>query len=377
MNFPEVSTDKTHHTLTGSPIYDKRFREIREYHFPGLAAAKDETGWFHIDLFGNSVYLERYLAVGDFYDNTAKVKDENGWHYIAETGRRIDPMNFIWGSNFNNGIACVYHAKYGATHITTSGELVYNNWYYDVRPFENGKAKVRNENGWHLIDKEGNILKSTEEPADNYPRGTVYQKNRPNRIAELVKLYEYDACVILIRHAEREPFYRGEKGLDKRITTRGEKIAEELAKNLPLIEKAYASTIPRCLKTAEFIAETVIKDTCFGNPGLYIYDDPLSNEYYVEHDTISAIRSYIKGEILPGHRPIEQGTALFLRHIQEIAENGKCILVVTHDAFIVSFIAVLTGYDFSDDWIDFLDGCVLFRKNQQWTLCWREGTVVL
>ena len=377
MDFPEVSTDKTHHTFAGSPIYKKRFQEVREYHFPGLAAAKDETGWFHIDFFGNAVYPERYPAVGDFYDNTARVKDENGWHYIAETGRRIDPMNFIWGGDFNNGIACVYHAKDGATHITTSGELLYNNWYYDVRPFINGRAKVRDEKGWHYIDIEGNIQEKSEEPTDNFPRGEIRRKKRINIIPELVKTHEYDACVILIRHAEREPFYRGEGGFDKKITARGEKEAKELAKNLPPITNAYASTIPRCLKTAEFIAERVTKDTCFGNPGLYVYDNPLSHEYYVEHDTISAIRSYINGEILPGHHPIKKGTELFFQHIQEIAEDGKCILAVTHDAFVVSFISVLTGYDFSDDWIDFLDGCVLFRKGHSWSLAWREGEVAL
>ena len=74
MEFPLPSADKTHHVFDGSPIYEPRFLEVREFRFPGLAAVRDESGAYHIDFFGRPLYVERYESVGDFADSTAWVK---------------------------------------------------------------------------------------------------------------------------------------------------------------------------------------------------------------------------------------------------------------------------------------------------------------
>jgi len=375
MDFPEISSDKTHHVYNGSAIYERRFLLVKSFCFPGIAAVKDESGWYHIDFFGNPIYSERYQNVGDFCDNTARVQMSNGkWFYISETGKRIDPMDFVWGSDFKDGIACVYHEKKGATHITTYGELVYNDWYLDVRPFEGEKAKIRDDSGWHYVDKNGLILGDAAEPSDMFPRGKVCQSHQKNKIAEIVYSHTYDACVILIRHAEREPFWRGEGGFNKKITERGKLAAQEFGRSLPQIVCSYASTIPRCMITAELIAGSkTVGDGNLGNPGAYVYDNSLCHEYLLDHNPISAIQNYIKGEVLPGHYPIKKGTELYLAHLKSLAVDGGCVLCVTHDAFLVSLIATITGYDFSDDWMDFLDGCVLFKTGNSWKLVWREG----
>lgn len=375
MDYPEVSADKTHHIFNGIPIYQNRFTTVRAYQFPGLAAVTDDTGAYHIDFFGNPVYPERYARAGDYADSTAVVQKTDGsFIYIDETGVPISSDSFVWGSGFSDGTAAVYHQTNGATHITTAGELLYNDWYLDVRPFSGGKALVRDETGWFFIDRSGTRLENADEPSDSFPRGTVRRRHAENRIAELAASREYDACVILIRHAEREPFRRGEPGSSKNLTERGKAQAEALAHALPPIRAAYASPMPRCMQTASLIAgKPAAASKMLGDPGAFIFDNALSHEFYCRTSTVAAIRSYIEGASLPGHYPITEGAERMLSYLKSTAEDRGVVLCVTHDAFAVSLIAVLTGADFSNDWLDFLDGCILFCKNGNWTLVWRGG----
>ncbi len=294
MEQPVISPDRTHHLFGGVPIYTERFLEVREYRFPGLAAVCDESGWYHIDFQGRPAYRERYVQAFEFNDGVARVRLADGsYTYIAANGRRIGPLEFVWGGEFRDSIACVYHKENGAAHITTSGELLYSDWYFDVRPFgDDGKAVVRDENGWNYIDKQGTILGCAAEPQDRFPRGTIRQHHVANKLPAIISAYKgYDACIVLIRHAEREPFYLGEGWSNKSLTKRGEEDARKLAAQLPKFAKAYASPISRCMKTAELMAGFSIPDRRLGQPGVFVYDYPVNHEFYVENDTISAIRA--------------------------------------------------------------------------------------
>ena len=377
MEFPVISADKTHHVFEGTPIYDARFKNVREFHFPGLAAVSDDTGAYHIDFFGRPLYAERYEEVGDFFDSTAWVKTADGYFYIDENGGRINSETYTRVTDFSNKIAAVYHSFCGATHITTAGEMLYNDWYYDVRPFDEGKALVRDDDGWFFINMGGERLESAKAPADSIPYGTVRIAPRKNKIAELLSGQMYDAAVILVRHAEREPFFRGEPGVGKLVTVRGEKTAAAFGSILPKISAAYASPMPRCMRTAELIAGFPPQaDRMLGDPSAFIFDNPKSHEFYQNTSTASAIRSYIKGAELPGHYTISEGVSRLLSHLKEIAVPGV-VLCVTHDAFAAAFIGYLTAYDFAEDWVDFMDGCILLRKGDVWRLVWREGEFIL
>ncbi|MBR4987783.1 MAG: histidine phosphatase family protein [Methanocorpusculum sp.] len=377
MDFPCVSADKTHHVFEGMPIYDARFSEVREYCLPGIAAVCDESGAYHIDFFGKPLYTERYEAVGDFSDSTAWVKDAGGYFYIDENGSRINSETYTYAADFCDRTAAVYHAFCGATHITTAGEMLYNDWYYDVRSFEDGTALVRDDEGWHRINKGGEILSAAEAPEDDLPKGSIRIPPRQNRIAELLAGRTYDSAVILIRHAEREPFYRGEPGVGKLVTVRGEKTAAAFGAQLPGIDAAYASPMPRCMRTAELIAGfSPQEDSMLGEPSAFIFDNAKSSAFYLTTSTATAVRSYIKGAELPGHYPIAEGAARLLSHLKSAGTSGLT-LCVTHDLFSASFIGAVTGYDFAADWVDFMDGCVLLRNGDEWRLVWREGEVIL
>ena len=187
MDFPVPSADKTHHVFNGSPIYDARFKHVSEYQLPGLAAVTDESGSYHIDFFGRPIYSERYEEVGDFSDSTAWVKTADGFFYIDENGSRINSETYTRVSDFSNKVAAVYHSFCGATHITTAGEMLYNDWYYDVRQFKDGRALVRDDDGWFYINLGGERLEAAEAPADSIPEGTVRISPSKNMIPDLLK----------------------------------------------------------------------------------------------------------------------------------------------------------------------------------------------
>ena len=377
MDFPVPSADKTHHVFNGSPIYDACFTHVSEYQLPGLAAVTDESGSYHIDFLGRPLYSERYEEVGDFSDCTAWVKTADGFFYIDENGSRINSETYTRVSDFSNKVAAVYHSFCGATHITTAGEMLYNDWYYDVRQFKDGRALVRDDDGWFYINIGGERLEAAEAPADSIPEGTVRIAPRKNMIPDLLKGQSYDAALILIRHAEREPFYRGEPGVGKLVTVRGEKTAAALGLLLPKISKAYASPMPRCIRTAELIAGfTPEADSMLGEPSAFIFDNSKSQEFYQNNSTAKAVRSYIKGAELPGHYPINEGADRLLSHLKSLCVEGVT-LCVSHDLFTASFIGALTGYGFEADWVDFMDGCILLRKGDSWRLVWREGEIIL
>ena len=73
----------------GRPLNGKTFRDLGVFH-KGFAAAKDEDGWYHIDVRGEAVYEERYQIVEPFYNGFALVTDFNGDKMIInENGERI------------------------------------------------------------------------------------------------------------------------------------------------------------------------------------------------------------------------------------------------------------------------------------------------
>ena len=386
MDLPIPSPDGTYHEFGGAPIYEKRFKTVGPFRFPGLAAVFDGSGAYHIDFSGNPVYEERYLWVGDYADDCAVVKTADGeYFHINEEGKRIGHNNYLYAEGFSEGTAVIYRKNYGATHITTGGEMLYGDWYFDARGFKNGEALVRDEDGWLFIDTTGQEIRRTDPPDDPYPvTGTVRFIGEESPIPIILKMTEWDAAVVLVRHAEREPFIKGEPGSHKRLTTRGERAAKTFGERLggqPV--KAYASPMFRCMHTAELILagageqDNVCPHDFLGEPGAYIFDDELTRGLYVKNPTKTITLEYINTGILPGHYPIAEGTERLLTFLKSTAFQDGISICVSHDVFLAAFVSTLTGYDFTNDWTGFLDGCILFRKKETWYLWWRGKKTTL
>ena len=380
MDLPVPGPDGTYHEFCGAPIYEKRFKIVGPFRFPGLAAVFDESGAYHIDFSGSPVYEERYSWVGDYADDCAVVKTAGGdYYHINEEGKRIGHNNYLYAEEFSEGTAVIYRRNYGATHITTGGEMLYGDWYFDARGFRNGEALVRDEDGWLVIDKIGQEIRRTDPPDDEYPvSGTVRFIGEESPIPIILKMTEWDAAVVLVRHAEREPFIKGEPGSQKKLTTRGERAALTFGERLGARSvKASASPMFRCMHTAELILagrgldEKPEANDSLGEPGAYIFDDELTRGFYVKNPTKTVTLQYIRTGTLPGHYPIREGTERLLAFLKSTAFQDGISVCVTHDVFLAAFVSTLTGYDFTDDWTGFLDGCILFRKKETWYLWWR------
>ncbi len=73
----------------GNYIHEKEFLDLGVFH-KGYATAKDEKGWFHIDVHGNELYPQRYSLIEPFYNGYALVEDfENNKKIIDENGMTI------------------------------------------------------------------------------------------------------------------------------------------------------------------------------------------------------------------------------------------------------------------------------------------------
>ncbi|HJK18289.1 MAG TPA: histidine phosphatase family protein [Methanocorpusculum sp.] len=375
-----ISPDGTHHLYEGTPIYEHRFQSVGPFCFPGIAAVCDNTGAYHINLLGEPAYDERYVWAGDFAEGVAPVRNKEGRYlFIDEAGKPIAFETYLYATGFSEGSAVVYHETLGATHITTAGELLYGDWYYDARPFAGGRAYVRDDDGWMFITQDVSALERTEEPNMPFPlRGTVRYVPPKNPIPETLRSSEWDAAAVLMRHGEREPFIKGQPGSTKVLTARGKRQSRAFGGALPKVPiRTYASPMIRCVQTGDQIlvgagvsGETQ-KSLMLGTPSAYVADDDIVKEFYVVNPVKIMSLRYVAGETLPGHYPVEEGTERMFSFVESTLKDGEISVCVTHDAWIVPFVSVLTGYDFTDDWPNFLDGCIIMRRGGRYFLWWR------
>jgi len=159
----KVSADSSHFTFNGKLIFDKKFIEVLKYHSPGLAAVQDESGSYHIDIFGNALYVERYKRTFGFYCNRATVVQNERSFHITEKGIRAYSTSFLWCGNFQENLCSVRDSKNNYFHIDLNGEKIYSQIFLYVGDFKDGIACVKIANGFYKhIDVYGNFINDKE-----------------------------------------------------------------------------------------------------------------------------------------------------------------------------------------------------------------------
>ncbi len=155
----ELSRDETHHIYNGNLLYENVFTSVMSFHPPGIAAVRDKTGAYHIDLEGKSVYQRRFIKSFGFYNGIAAVVDESGWFHINIRGKPQYNGTYDWVGNFQEDV-CTVRDKNGLYfHIKTDGSLLYDKKYKYTGDFKYGIAVVYNHNGYaQHIDKSGSLL---------------------------------------------------------------------------------------------------------------------------------------------------------------------------------------------------------------------------
>ena len=96
----EISMNETYHLYEGKPIYEKKFDSVMSFHQPGVAAVKDKSGTYHIDLGAKPIYQKRFIKTFGFYDGLAAVVDNSGWYHIDLEGNAQYLERYEWVGNF-------------------------------------------------------------------------------------------------------------------------------------------------------------------------------------------------------------------------------------------------------------------------------------
>lgn len=174
---------------------------------------------------------------------------------------------------------------------------------------------------------------------------------------------------ILIRHGERFEIKETEFGNEIPLTDKGKSDSEEFGKALLKypIRKIYTSPIYRCIQTAEHIkkgmgrnVEIVINDE-LGDPGFHVLDAKIAGETFMKAGMKNIFRDFISGTTLNGWAPAEYLRTHAMDFLKSKTENNGITLFVTHDSLIANFAFAnkIRTYDIENDWVEYLDGCVL------------------
>ena len=182
---------------------------------------------------------------------------------------------------------------------------------------------------------------------------------------------------LLVRHAEREPITPGADVLSVPLTPFGLESAKQFGALFRHHSTRffYSSPVGRCMDTLIAILEglgfspkeaarkatphRIMADA-------YINDPEKAKHVYVAKDPEQTILDYTAGAETPGFAPVGRGARTLLNFILDHMENKTLSLFVTHDALIMPFKKHFVGEHFSrDNWLPFLDGCVIYREENR------------
>ena len=220
-----ISPCGTHHCYEGNTLYNNRFISVLKFANIGLAAVKDNSGayhiqingrpvyklkfdtsygfycnraavsiddkYFHIDINGNRIYQTSYEWVGNYQEDLCVVREKEQYYHIDINGNPIYEEKYDYVGDFKDGIAVVYISN-SATHINNKGEYIHNQWFNQLDIYHKGYARAEEISGWVHIDKLGKPLypsryKNVEHFYNDLARvetfdGSIFQINAKNQI---------------------------------------------------------------------------------------------------------------------------------------------------------------------------------------------------
>ncbi|WP_405376981.1 methyltransferase [Nonlabens sp. Asnod3-A02] len=186
----ELNEDQTGYSFNGQTLFEKQFLNALNFHKEGLAAVKDASGAYHIDMNGDSIYTQRYtrtfgyyyekaavllkgkafhidmkgnriykeeyLWTGNYQQEICTVKDgSQNYYHINSKGERLYNDNYKYAGDFRENIACVQLYNNLFTHIYKDGSRVHNKLFKDLNVYHKGHACAKDNLGWCHIDLKG------------------------------------------------------------------------------------------------------------------------------------------------------------------------------------------------------------------------------
>jgi len=152
----KVAADGTHFIVNGVPAFHTNYYEVLKFHAPGLAPVVDQSGAYHIDTQGKSIYSQRYKRTFGYYFLRSAVIDQNGWRHIDENGKQVYSTHYAWVGNFQENRCAVRDQYNSYFHIHSNGERVHDIDYVYAGDFKDGVACVKSKDGYYRhIDNNG------------------------------------------------------------------------------------------------------------------------------------------------------------------------------------------------------------------------------
>ncbi len=131
----------------------------------------------------------------------------------------------------------------------------------------------------------------------------------------------------------------------------------------------HSSPMPRCIETSKLISDSSGFDAriditdVLGLPGTaFIYDTNGSDETNKYPLMENAIRSLEGKDVSGWYSPWVAARSILEFLSDDLKEDGRLTLCVSHDAFVARMSGVLSGQYYGDRWFGFADGVVILRK---------------
>jgi len=203
----KVAPSLTHHLDEIAPAYEARFTHVMKFHPPGVAPVRDFSGAYHIDHLGEALYKNRFIKTFGYYEEIAAAADDEGWCHIDLYGNPFYVERYVWCGNFQEGKCPVQNGKEEFFHIDRLGIPLYQKRYHYVGDFKDGIAVVQRSDGKHThIDREGRKIHSCW-----YRQLDVFHKgfSRAQDDTGWFHIQVDGSPIYSERYLSLEPFYNG------------------------------------------------------------------------------------------------------------------------------------------------------------------------
>jgi len=128
----------------------------------GYAPAMQEKKWGYIDTSGKWVIQPTYDKVKDFNSGYTLILKDDQWNYIDASGTILKtPVQEKFYDFDENGVA-FYRVENKMGLINTSAKVILEPTYDAIKPFVDGRARVKSGELWGMIDTSGKVTVPVE-----------------------------------------------------------------------------------------------------------------------------------------------------------------------------------------------------------------------
>ncbi|WP_335965150.1 WG repeat-containing protein [Galbibacter sp. PAP.153] len=161
---------------SGQYVIEPQFEKADSFS-DGLAPALKDDKWGFIDKSGNWSIKAAYDRVKAFNSGYALVLKDDKWNYINGKGEILHTPVTDKFYDFQEGGIAFFRKEDKVGLINTSGKVVLEPKYSEIKPFHNGHAKVREDDLWGLINSSGKeTVPVLYEEIGNYSKNGIWAR---------------------------------------------------------------------------------------------------------------------------------------------------------------------------------------------------------